>query len=119
MAVARPHTTTWEGHYRCAQGETALRLTIETEHDGLDATFDFGPLPENPSVPHGAYRMHGTATRLGDGEYAVILSPTEWIDHPNNYVMVGLQATTMHEHRLLRGTITYATCGEVELSRVR
>jgi hypothetical protein len=120
VAQAPVHKSTrWKGRYVCAQGATALALTIESGEKAIDARFEFGPLPENPTVPHGSYTMHGTVTRLGDGEFTVILEPDAWIEHPANYVMVGLQATTALEHSVLRGKITNATCADVELSRVR
>jgi len=112
-------STRWKGRYVCAQGATALVLTIESGDHAIAATFEFGPLPENPKVPHGSYKMHGTVTRLSNGEFTVTLEPDRWIEHPADYFMVGLQATTAEEHSVLRGKITNATCAEVELSRVR
>ena len=119
VRVPAHKSTQWKGRYVCAQGPTALALTIESGDKAIEATFEFGPLPENPKVPHGSYKMHGTVTRLGDGEFTVILDPDSWIEHPANYMMVGLQATTSAEHSVLRGKITNATCADVELSRVR
>ena len=121
IATAPPahRSTMWKGRYVCAQGPTALELEIASGDHAIDATFTFGPLPENPNVPHGAYKMHGTVTRLGDGEFAVILEPDHWLEQPPSYVMVGLQAATSAEHSVLRGKITNPSCAEIELSRVR
>jgi hypothetical protein len=69
-------------------------------------------------VPRGAYHVSGTATTSGGSEVTIKLEGVEWIDRPSNYIMVGIDATTDRERRLLTGHITYATCGEVELSRV-
>jgi hypothetical protein len=78
----------WTGKYICTQGVTALRLTIaQGQGQAITATFNFGPLPENPEVPKGAYRMEGAydpATRH------MKLSGVKWIDAPPDYVMVGL-----------------------------
>lgn len=81
-------TGEWIGKYICTQGVTSLNLTV-TKGDGaaIKATFSFGPLPENPEVPKGAYQMRGTydpATR------SVKLDGVKWIDAPLGYVMVGL-----------------------------
>ena len=109
----------WGGRYTCAQGVTALRLTIE-RHDtmGATATFDFGPLDENPSVPRGSYRMNGIV-RDAEGELLVSLAPDEWIVQPPGYAMVAFDAATEHDGRILRGPIDPSTgCGELEVSRV-
>jgi len=78
----------WTGNYICTQGITALRLQIaQGQGQAITATFNFGPLPENPEVPRGAYRMAGTydpATRH------MKLSGVKWIKAPPDYVMVGL-----------------------------
>lgn len=115
----RHRVTIWQGRYTCSQGPTALTLTLFTVSDGVEATFDFGPLPENPNVPHGSYKLKGKARPYERGEYSLELAPVEWIDRPGAYVMVGLNAITTNEHRGLRGRIAHATCGELELSRLR
>lgn len=108
--------TVWEGQYTCRQGETALRLSLERNAERVDATFEFGPLATNPTVPRGAFLMTGTATRDADG-VTVELTPTEWIERPSNYVMVGLHAT-ITEGRFLRGQIDSPGCSDVEVTRV-
>ena len=80
--------------------------------------FDFGPLPDNPKVPRGSYRVFGTSKALGGGVVAVRLEPLKWIEHPGEYMMVGLEATTDRERSELSGTITNDSCGEVVLKRV-
>jgi hypothetical protein len=70
----------WEGTYLCAQGRTALRLTLDRtcDRDGracsLEGVFDFGPLATNPNVPHGSYRVAGTMTTNSRGQW-VLASP--------------------------------------------
>jgi len=113
----QPRRLVWEGHYVCAQGKTALTLTLEGGPDALTGTFEFGPLPENPGVPHGKYTLRGKAIRIGDGIYDVELAPGQWIEHPDSYYMVGLRATSSREHDTLMGRITDRNCGEVMLSR--
>ena len=75
----------WVGTYTCAQGPTDLSLTITRTGEHVWATFAFGPLPENPTVPVGAFRMGGFV----EGR-TVRLEPNEWIVRPARYVPVGL-----------------------------
>ena len=115
----RPRQSVWVGRYVCAQGPTRLVLTLDHEGSNLKGKFEFGALPENPSVPHGEYTLTGTSTVEPGGEVTVVLEPGEWIEHPGNYVMVGLVAHTDRERRLLTGTITNPSCGTIELARSR
>ena len=81
-------TGEWTGKYICTQGVTALRLTIAQGRDqAITATFHFGPLPENPDVPKGAYSMEG---EYDPASRHMKLSGVKWIDAPLDYVMVGL-----------------------------
>ncbi len=89
QAQTPPITGEWTGKYICAQGITALRLTIEKASAAgvVTATFNFGPLSENPEVPKGAYRMRGT---YDAASRRLQLSADNWIDQPFGYAMVGL-----------------------------
>jgi hypothetical protein len=81
---------TWEGEYTCGQGETGLKLTIkEPEGDALPATFEFFPLPENPSAKAGSYTMRGRLS--GD---RMVFRQEKWIEQPPGYVMVDLEVTS-------------------------
>jgi hypothetical protein len=78
----------WTGKYICSQGITALRLHISHGRgQTITATFSFGPLPENPKVPEGAYRMAGT---YDAASRHMKLSGVKWIEAPAGYVMIGL-----------------------------
>jgi hypothetical protein len=78
----------WIGKYICTQGITALRLSVaQGQGQAITATFSFGPLPENPEVPKGAYRMAGT---YDPASRHVKLAGVKWIEAPPDYVMVGL-----------------------------
>ncbi|MFT3901346.1 MAG: hypothetical protein QM728_14020 [Gordonia sp. (in: high G+C Gram-positive bacteria)] len=83
---------TWRGTYHCAQGETAVDLDVtSTSQPGSDlpraaAVMTFGPVPSNPRVERGSYRMtvvneHGNTFRF---------TQQEWISRPAEYVMVDL-----------------------------
>jgi hypothetical protein len=122
----RPHRdAVFDGFYMCAQGKTALTLTLRYDADidartrGLVGTFEFGPLPENPGVPHGNYTLRGTAGRTDAGTYEITMTPDGWLEHPDHYYMVGLRAILDDERDSLRGAITDPNCGEVVLARRR
>jgi hypothetical protein len=115
-----PAHTLWQGRYLCAQGPTALTLTLDLSPDGrAAAVFDFGPLPENPTVPNGRYLVDGTAFRHPDGAVDVALRPDRWITQPPDYVMVGLVVAIDAPGRAGRGRIDQPDCGAVELARVQ
>jgi hypothetical protein len=83
-----PVTGEWTGKYICTQGITALDLHVANAGgNAIKATFSFGPLPENPEVPKGAYEMKGSydpATRR------MTLKGVKWLKEPAGYIMVGL-----------------------------
>lgn len=77
---------TWVGSYTCSQGLTGLQLIIAASaNDQLTATFNFYPLPNNPSVPSGSFSMTGTFS-----PNSVVLNQDQWINQPPGYVMVNL-----------------------------
>ncbi|HVY88573.1 MAG TPA: hypothetical protein VG942_06870 [Hyphomonadaceae bacterium] len=81
-------TGEWSGKYICGQGVTALQLHIaKGQGKAITATFIFGPLPENPTVPNGAYQMRGT---FDPATSRMKLSGIKWIKAPDGYIMVGL-----------------------------
>ncbi len=99
---ATPLAGRWVGTYTCAQGQTGLTLTLSAGTMGqLDARFEFYPVPGNPSVPSGAYRMMGWLTT--DGHLALV--GVEWIRRPPDYVMVGLSGRLAGGGRVLEGTV--------------
>lgn len=109
-------TGEWRGRYVCNQGLTALQLTIQRRPDGgLAATFMFGPLPENPTVPKGAYVMSGTfdpATR------EMALEGVGWLNLPRSYVMVGLEGRISASGDRLFGLVPGPGCTWFELRRM-
>lgn len=113
----------WRGTYTCAQGLTALHLTLEQRCAAagcqVGGVFEFGPVAENPSVAHGSYHVIGEISPGPGGEAVLTLRPDAWIDQPPGYIMVGLTATTDHDQRLLHGQIDDTACGELSLDRVQ
>jgi hypothetical protein len=115
-----PAHTLWQGRYLCAQGPTGLALTLDLSGDGrASAVFDFGAVPENPTVPTGRYLVLGSARPRGDGGLDLALAPDRWIAQPPGYVMVGLSAIIDAGARVLRGRIENPSCTGVELFRVQ
>jgi serine/threonine protein kinase len=110
-----PSSTVWAGRYTCAQGATALRLAIDSTADTVTAIFSFGPLPENPNVRRGSYRMVGRAHASGE-HIDYDLRPAGWIDQPDGYTMVGLSATA--DRTSVHGTIRAAGCGALDATLV-
>jgi serine/threonine-protein kinase len=112
VAVARSHHAptlagTWTGTYVCSQGETGLRLVIQTGSGGaLTARFNFYAVPANPRVPSGSYTMTGTSSAAG-----IHLTPGHWIHQPAGYEMVDLSGPAPRNGgTLLRGTVTTPGC---------
>jgi hypothetical protein len=99
---AAPLTGRWGGTYTCPQGITGLTLTITPGSRGqLSAQFDFFPIATNPNVPSGSYRMAGWVTT--DGQIALV--GVQWIDQPDDYLMVGLFGRLRDPDRTITGIV--------------
>lgn len=106
----------WEGAYECGQGDTGLSLEIsDGAADGeLTAIFHFRKIPSNPDVPEGSYKMKGFLEK--DGKLR--LRRLEWIDRPEGFVMVGLNARiTERSPQTITGTVSNVGCGVFEIDR--
>ncbi len=106
----------WTGRYICAQGVTALRLDIARgAGEAITATFNFGPLPENPEVPVGAYQMRGTY----DADLRhVRLEGVKWLEAPFGYAMVGLDGSMSASGERIAGHIPdLVSCTDFEVWR--
>ncbi len=113
-----PVHTVWRGFYDCAQGKTAVQLTLDLDTDGTaKAIFDFGPHADNPTVPPGSYRLVGTS-RVDGVKLTFDLTPDQWISQPPGYEMVGVSATTGSRRQRMRGQITNPLCGAFEVQRL-
>jgi hypothetical protein len=106
-ADARAFTGTWHGWYDCAQGHTSLRLDLIGQEDGrVEGTFAFSEHPENPGVPSGSYRVHGT---LSSG-LVLRLEAGDWIEHPQDYFPVPLVGRLELERARYWGFVDFLGC---------
>ena len=105
----------WRGTYVCGQGLTALSLTVASlNRSRVTAIFDFGPLKENPAVPHGRYEMSGDFNaktgrlKLGAGK---------WIEQPSGYFTVDLDGYLTASGARITGVVPAAGCSVFDLTR--
>ena len=105
----------WVGTYTCAQGLTAVRITIaEASSSGARAMFHFYADPRNPQVPTGCYLMDGAydpATRQ------VVLRAGRWIVQPLGYVGVDFVGTLDATGTRLAGEVRGPRCTAFELRK--
>jgi hypothetical protein len=113
-----PLHSVWRGTYRCNQGLSAVKLTIDAKPSGeAVARFDFGPVESNPNVPEGAFELAGTLRATSDAAWAGEFEAARWIVQPDGYFMVGLGIATAGPRRL-RGAIVHPTCADFKATRV-
>lgn len=114
-ASAQQVTATWVGHYLCAQGNTAVNLTIiEAKPGVLNAWFHFQAPPDNPFVPTGCYTMTGTYDGL---TRQLRLAPGGWLHQPEGYEMVGVAGEVSTDGAALEGLIDNPSCGRFATTR--
>jgi hypothetical protein len=112
---SRDITGSWTGGYVCAQGVTALRLTITRKAgDAVAATFSFGPRAENPGVPKGSYEMRGSYDAKAGH---LKLDGVRWIDAPSGYVMVGLEGWLRGSGIYISGDVAGPGCAHFDITR--
>ena len=114
-AVGQDLGGTWRGAYQCAQGNTALALTIEPRKGGaLGALFHFEAAADNPDVPTGCFEMEG---RFDPATGQVELSPLRWLLRPKDYVMVGLVGRLTGPGNRIQGQVRGPGCTAFVLER--
>jgi hypothetical protein len=110
--------TVWQGNYVCAQGVSAMTLTIDVAPSGAaTARYDFGPVESNPTVPRGAFTLVGSLQGQAGGAFTGELEASKWILHPDGYFMVALSIQS-RDGRRLRGKSHHETCEAFEITRV-
>ena len=108
---------TWEGSYRCGQGNTALVLDLRPGQmpGAVDGLFYFHESTDNPGVPEGCFAMSGSVDRQ---RHQVTLSAGRWLLHPFGYVTVDLVGQLDPGGERLSGRVIGPLCDAFELRRV-
>ena len=112
-AVAGPNgpAGTYTGTYECAQGPTALSLSITSAPDrSLTAMFHFYGLASNPQFPEGCFSMRGS---YDPSSGAVLLYAGAWLLRPHNFVSVDLRGQLAGD--TLTGIVVHSGCGSFSL----
>lgn len=105
---------TWQGFYDCAQGKTALALTITSTGGGnVRALFYFHALPGNPRVPSGCFTMAGHYHRASR---RVVLRPALWLRRPAHFVWVSIFGRIGADGQEMTGRIEGPGCFGFTLS---
>jgi hypothetical protein len=106
----------WGGVYQCAQGQTAVVVSLALEKDGaVNGTFAFGNLPGRANAKDGKYRIVGifdaTAGKLR-------MQPNGWITQPPGYFPVGFTADLDRDAQRLTGHIDFDGCSKISMDRL-
>lgn len=103
----------WTGKYVCGQGVTGARLIMSD--DGSRGLFHFFPVPDNPRVPEGCYKVTGV---FNNASGALAIIPGEWYLRPRNYQGAAFSGTVDERSENFAGKINgLQGCASVFLSR--
>ena len=101
---------TWQGSYSCPQGETPARLVVSRSGQTATAVLSFDVAkPMTPSRGRFRLSVSGAAEQ-------VTMRPTEWIDRPPDYSMIGLSGTI--DGKAFKGEVTAPGCTTFAFRRV-
>jgi hypothetical protein len=105
----------WTGSYHCAQGDTAVTVSLSVEDGGAArGTFTFGNLPGRSNVKPGKYRIEGRYDELGA---SLQMRPAGWIVQPPGYTQVGFTVTYDRAAQRLTGRIQFSSCSTITLNK--
>jgi len=106
----------WGGIYQCAQGQTAVVVSLTLEKDGaVSGRFTFGNLPGRINAADGEYRIVGMFD-VATGKLR--MQPNGWTRQPPGYVQVGFTADLDRAARRLTGHVDFAGCSRIWLDRL-
>ena len=116
VALAQAPPVTWTGTYACAQGTTAVALTVQPTGTAnrADALFHFKADPAIPGVAEGCFAMSGTF----DARH-LRLQATDWILHPADYVTVDVVADVGPDGQSAQGVVKGPGCTILLLRRAK
>lgn len=105
----------WSGKYVCGQGVTGATLKLEQYGNNVQGTFEFYPLPENPTFRAGSGFYKGTI----DPNFGVMqLNGDRWINQPDiNWTLVGFSGSFDENRIKFTGKMLSSNCGAIELRR--
>lgn len=105
----------WRGSYTCMQGNTGLLLTVaRTDGGTLSGEFAFFAVAGNPGVPDGRFVVD---VSFSPGSGHVEFKAVEWIERPNDYLMVDLAGQLSEDGRRIDGKVQYSGCADFHVAR--
>lgn len=109
---------TWEGSYRCDQGNTALILDLQpgARSGKIEGLFYFHESADNPGVPQGCFAMAGS---VDSRSREVRLTAGRWLLQPFGYVTVDLVGQLDLTGKRLSGRVIGPLCRGYELHRLK
>ena len=116
VAAAQTPPVAWTGAYYCAQGVTAVTLTVQPTGQGnkANALFHFKADKSNPGVPEGCFAMSGTFD-----SQQMQFKATDWLLHPAGYVSVDVLGHITPDGQFVSGVVTGPGCGFLSLRRAK
>lgn len=102
---------TWKGSYSCPQGDTPARLIVSRSGGAMTAVLSFD-VAARTTPSRGRFRLSAIGT-----PDQVTLRPTEWIERPPGYSMIGLVGKV--DGKEFTGEVTTAGCATFAFRRAR
>ncbi len=124
-------TGTYAGTFLCTSGEMGMTLSIRDiggtiNPDGksvnantrlINGVLNFFPTVGNPSAPHGAFEVGGTA-EIYNYFTKVKLTPGKWLDKPENFGASGLEGMISKKGHF-SGKPTASGCHTLNMIKLR
>lgn len=104
--------SSYEGQYVCAQGQTAMSLTV-VDVEGARVQFR-GDFYHAGTDTRGAYLLRGYCN---ERTRRLVLIPTGWVQQPPGYIMVGMSGVVGVGGRTFSGRMLHRSCGEFSFAR--
>jgi hypothetical protein len=105
----------YAGTYTCEQGITGMRLTFRAQQgNAYEATFDFFPIRQNPTVPAGRAIFRGN---LDPNSRQLTLTGERWLHRPPGYSFIELQGRFDRSFQQFSGSIPTAGCSTFTTTR--
>jgi len=122
---------TYAGTFLCSSGEMGMSLnlhdigpTIKPDGKGVNTdkrlitgVLNFFPTVGNPSAPHGAFEVSGTADVYSQFS-KIKLNPGKWLDKPDNFGASGLDGIVSKAGHFT-GKPTVSGCHSLNMTKLR